>query len=333
MFGLLRGCYVDKTHKEDWVSHYCGLCMSLSKTFGSMARIFTNSDAVLLSMLYEAQCNQYIERSRHYCFLRGGRQVPIVSPSNPGSTYAAVVSSFIASSKIIDHVVDGDSWIKYFPKQFLKIGSHISRTATRVASGMNVDTEGISDQLFNQSKVEQEDGLDFLAYSHPIETATSIACSATAMLAERPENSAMLSTVGRMYGRIIYVLDSYEDYGADLKNDRFNPLAQGSIGLSIRTRAKEIFDAAYGGLRDSLKKVQFVHPEPCRTLLLGNLRAVASEILDEPVSEDGAVGEDNKESSKAKRRGCFGWDCFGADCCCDVCSCDAWCCEVDCCCD
>jgi len=115
MFGLFRGCHIEKEHKTDWMSHYCGLCVSLSQNFGSISRIFTNSDAVLISLLYGAQCEQTIEEWHHRCFLRKRRRMPITSPDSIGAKYAAIISSLIASSKIIDKVFDGDSWLKYFP--------------------------------------------------------------------------------------------------------------------------------------------------------------------------------------------------------------------------
>ncbi len=333
MFGLLRGCYIDKAHKTDWMSHYCGLCVSLSRNFGSISRIFTSSDAVLVSLLYGAQCEQAIEKRHHRCLLRKRRRMPIISPESLGSKYAAIISSLIASSKIIDNVVDGDSWLKYFPKQSLQIGSDLNRRATHLSSEINVDTKEISDQIIKQIAVEQEKGLDFLIYSQPIETATSIACSTTAELTENPFNREPLSVVGRMYGRIIYLLDSYRDYLEDIKNKSFNPLAQTLNGADIKSKAEEIFNAAYAELKSSLRTVQFVHPEPCTTLLGNNLGVVATGILYESISDD-----DPLENNRKKRSWAHWCDCSGWDCCCDCCDCsecchcggDGCCCDCDC---
>lgn len=325
MFGLLRGCYIDKTHKADWVSHYCGLCVSLSRNFGSISRIFTNTDAVLVSLLYGAQCEQAIAVRSHRCFLRRRQHMRIVSPDSVGSQYAAIISSLIASSKIIDRVVDGDSWLKYFPRQFFRLGSHLNNKATRLSAAINVDIRGISDQICRQFKIEQKKGLDFLGYSQPVEIATSTACATTAELAGNPQNREPLAIVGRMYGRIIYLLDSYRDYQTDLKNNTFNPLAQKKSGADIQRTAEEIFKTAHAELGAALRMVQFVHPEPCAALLGENLAAAGWGIL-----HAASLDKDSRKKNRRKRRWIDWCDCSGCDCCCDCCHFKGCCCDCDC---
>lgn len=237
----------------------------------------------------------------------------IISPDSICSKYAAIISSLIASSKIIDKVVDGDSWMRHFPGRFSRIGANLNRKAARLALEINMDTRGISEQVFRQIKVEQEKGLDFLVYSQPTETATSLACSTTAELTRNPQNRGPLAVVGRMYGRIIYLLDSFRDYQTDLMNKSFNPFIQSLNGTSLKRKAEEVFHAAYGELKDSLRKVEFVHPEPCLTLLGNNLGVLASGIL------DGASPDDESPEGNRGRGSWTDWCCCNDFSCCGDC--------------
>lgn len=57
MLGLVRSCaaHLDPEVRALWRAHVCGLCLSLRDTAGQPARLFTNTDAALLSVLVEAQ--------------------------------------------------------------------------------------------------------------------------------------------------------------------------------------------------------------------------------------------------------------------------------------
>lgn len=334
MFGLLKSCHLDKSQKGAWTSHYCGLCVSLSQNFGDIFRVFTNSEGVLVSLLCEAQSTERLKVSDHRCLLRRRRKTSIVSPNSVFSKYAAVVSSLIASSKIVDQVVDRDSLVKYFPKWFCKIAFDINYKALRLSSDINVDTAVINDQMLNQIRVEKETGRDFLYYSRPVETASSFAYLATAELTGNPQNRENLSMVGRMYGRIIYLLDSYRDYSADLKRKKFNPLAQTIRESEIHSTATAIFDEAYARLKTYLSNVELVRPELCLSLLGYQLGAVASGVLSVAPSAHFKTANLNPETpglDESKKESWCSWcdcGCCECDCCCESCgSCD---CPCDC---
>jgi hypothetical protein len=177
-------------------------------------------------------------------------------------------------------------------------------------------------------EVEQEKGLDFRTYAEPIETATSIACAMTAEPTGNPQYRELLSIVGRMYGRIIYLLDSYRDYPADVKNQSFNPLTQNLSGSSLKRKAEELFNAAYTELKASLELVQFVRPEPCTALLSANLGVVAAGIFSGSTADDYSF-----EGNRSKHLGAGWCDGGGCDCCCDFdfCQCGGdGCCDCNC---
>ena len=57
MFGIVRPCrhtLCGHLHRE-WLSHLCGLCLTLRDRHGHAARPVTNYDGLLVSVLTEAQ--------------------------------------------------------------------------------------------------------------------------------------------------------------------------------------------------------------------------------------------------------------------------------------
>ena len=73
MFGVIKGCGCNfsQAERRAWVSHVCGLCLTLRDNYGQLSRLATNYDAALLSVLTEAQMTQPLERERHLCPIRG----------------------------------------------------------------------------------------------------------------------------------------------------------------------------------------------------------------------------------------------------------------------
>ncbi|WP_423748068.1 DUF5685 family protein, partial [Frankia canadensis] len=57
MFGVVRPCRgrMSPELREAWMSHLCGLCLTLRDRHGQWARLATNVDAVLVSALVAAQ--------------------------------------------------------------------------------------------------------------------------------------------------------------------------------------------------------------------------------------------------------------------------------------
>jgi hypothetical protein len=91
------------------MAHLCGLCLTLRDEHGQLARLATNVDGLLLSILVEAQApvaGQY--RVAGPCPLRHMRPATVTASTELGIRYAAAVSLVAAASHIHDHVADGD---------------------------------------------------------------------------------------------------------------------------------------------------------------------------------------------------------------------------------
>ena len=124
MYGLVKGCFLGPEERDDWNAHYCGLCLALKHDYGMAARMAVNGDAVLLSMLCEAQSPDKWPRMTHRCAFRKFRPAAVIAPGPPGIHYAAAMSLLMAASKIADHIADKDSFVKRFPDFFSRLAAY-----------------------------------------------------------------------------------------------------------------------------------------------------------------------------------------------------------------
>ena len=82
MLGLTRPCstHLSADAHARWHAHLCGTCLALRETAGQPARAVTNTDAVLLSVLVEAQQpGPAATRAAGPCALRGMRGAEVIA--------------------------------------------------------------------------------------------------------------------------------------------------------------------------------------------------------------------------------------------------------------
>src|ERR1700751_2171505 len=109
MFGIIRPCRhrLGGELAEAWRAQLCGLCLALRDDYGQVARIATNYDGLVVSLLVEAQSvGQPARRKAGRCPLRGMRRADVAT--GECVRLAAVVSLALAAAKVRDHVDDRD---------------------------------------------------------------------------------------------------------------------------------------------------------------------------------------------------------------------------------
>ncbi|MFD0594840.1 DUF5685 family protein [Catellatospora coxensis] len=247
MFGIIRPCahsLSERLHGE-WLGHLCGLCLALRDEHGQAARIVTNYDGLIISVLTQAQQATVHRRTAGPCPLRGMRTAPVAQ--GVGARLAATVSLVLASAKLSDHAADGDG---AYARRPVAAGARLlaRRWATRAhRSGLDLglDTGVLLTAVHGQREVERAVTLggSLLTVTEPTELATAAAFAHTAVLAGRPGNADPLAEAGRFFGRIAHLLDAVEDLAADRAAGAWNPLlATGAsfaqAGALARTRQR-----------------------------------------------------------------------------------------------
>lgn len=331
--------------KQAWLGHLCGVCLALRDNFGQVSRIATNYDAALLSVLCEAQTPEGAEKLTSYCPLRNQFKAEVVAPGNIGSKYAASMALMMASTRIQDHLEDGETVLRHVPGISTGIARNWSQVSQKMAAGLGFDAGAINRQTHRQTEIEAQPGGDFLFYARPTELAVGAAFRHTAIIANQLQNADILYEMGRMFGRMMYLLDSYQDYATDLAAGKFNALAACFTEADMPRQASQIFQQAYHQLKHLFFSLNLPQPTLARKLLIHQLRQTGFKTLEigecppcgcyAPLSATTTTGAGfnfrrrRRRFRRRPRRGPLA--CCTAIICCDWCTDCCCCCDFDCC--
>ncbi|MFI0722153.1 DUF5685 family protein [Streptomyces sp. NPDC021224] len=261
MFGIIRPCRhrMSEGMAASWVAHLCGLCLALRDGHGQVARIATNYDGLIVSVLVEAQTAADAGQQRRTagpCPLRGMRTAPVAT--GEGARLAAAVSLVLASAKMRDHVEDRDGAYARRPVAAAARGvaRRWDKAGARTGEDLGFDTAVLVDAIGRQGAIEAAvgPGTPLLAVTEPTETATAAAFAHTAVLAGRPGNKAPLEEAGRLFGRLAHLLDAVEDLAEDTRTGAWNPLTATGTDLA---EARRLCDDALHGIRLALRDTDF----------------------------------------------------------------------------
>ncbi|MEV5973289.1 DUF5685 family protein [Streptomyces sp. NPDC051921] len=293
MFGIVRPCThrLSEGLKTEWMAHLCGLCLALRADHGQLARVVTNYDGLIVSVLTEAQtgATEAGRRTAGPCPLRAMRTAPVAR--GEGARLAAAVSLVLASAKIRDHVADRDGLLARRPVAAAarRVARSWDRAGARTGRALGFDTAVLVDAVDRQTGIEAlaGPGTPLLAVTEPTETATAAAFAHTAVLAGRPGNAEPLAEAGRLFGRLAHLLDAVEDQAADDAVGAWNPLT--ATGTS-REEARRLADDALHGIRLALKDAEFADRRLAHVLLAHELRASVDRAFGTTTCAHGAPG-------------------------------------------
>ncbi|MEU6443497.1 DUF5685 family protein [Streptomyces sp. NPDC047046] len=274
MFGMVRPCAhsLGEKLKNRWMAHLCGLCLALRGDHGQFARIATNYDGIVISVLTEAQTPRERQGRRRAgpCALRGMRTARV--SEGEGARLAGAVSLALAAVKVRDHVADGDGMLARRPVAAAagRVASGWAEAAHRSAAGLGFDTGVLLAAAERQPGIEAlaGPGTSLLTVTEPTETATAAAFAHTALLADRPHNAAPLAEAGRLFGRLAHLLDAVEDQAEDAARGAWNPL---TATATPRPEARRLADDALHGIRLALADTDFADPALAHRLLVHEL--------------------------------------------------------------
>ncbi|MEU1349510.1 DUF5685 family protein [Streptomyces sp. NPDC005775] len=275
VFGIVRPCThrLSEGLKAEWMAHLCGLCLALRSDHGQFARIVTNYDGLIVSVLTEAQTERTPAQRRTAgpCPLRAMRTAPVAR--GEGARLAAAVSLVLASAKVRDHVADRDGLLARRPVAAAarRVAAGWDRAGARTGAQLGFDTALLVDAVDRQTGIEllAGPGTPLLTVTEPTETATAAAFAHTAVLAGKPRNAEPLAEAGRLFGRLAHLLDAVEDQEADAASGAWNPLT--ATGTS-RAEARRLCDDALRGVRLALRDAEFADDKLAHVLLAHELR-------------------------------------------------------------
>jgi Family of unknown function (DUF5685) len=349
VFGIIRPC----RHRlggelgAAWQAHLCGMCLSLRDDHGQAARLATNYDGLVISVLAEAQADGAPERrTAGRCALRRMRKLDVAI--GDCARLAATVSLVLAAAKIRDHADDGDGALGRpgVRGAATALASRWAAASTRTGRELGFEVGVLTEAIGRQTAIEAAagPGTPLLTVTEPTETATAAAFAHTAVLAGKPGNQASLGEAGRLFGRIAHLVDAVEDLAADQASGAWNPLVATGTDLA---EARRLCDDALLGIKLALNEAEFTDARLVHTLLVHELARSVHRVFARATVPGGpaplaatataglgcglpaAAGLSGLLAIRHRRGCCEGCCCdCGEDCCCE-CSCD--CCGDACC--
>ncbi len=279
MFGIIRPCRhrLGERLGASWTAHLCGLCLALRADHGQLARVATNYDGLIVSVLTEAQTaagRPAGRRTAGPCPLRGMRTASVAR--GEGARLAAAVSLVLASAKVRDHVADRDGLFARRPVAVAarRLAAGWDRGGVRAGAALGFGVDVLLDAVHRQQEIEAltVHGASLFAVTEPTETATAAAFAHTAVLAGRPDNEEPLAEAGGLFGRLAHLLDAVEDLEEDARTGAWNPIAVTATPLP---EVRRLCDDAVHGVRLALREVDFGDGALAHALLVHELpRAV-----------------------------------------------------------
>ncbi|MGN0817630.1 MAG: DUF5685 family protein [Candidatus Coproplasma sp.] len=230
---------------------YCGMCKSINKSSGSLARTALTYDMAFMSALLHNIKNQDVKVEKRRCALHPLKRRYMALPDDT-SILLGCINTVLAYYKLLDDKLDGDK--KGVFAFLYKSGYRRAlKNHPRVA-------EIIRRQTDNQRDIEQRNTAIIDEACEP--TAVMMRDLSTYVLGEYADEN----TAGLCYdvGKWIYLADALDDYDKDVKKGRFNVFYNvfkaNCKAEAVKVGAQEInfiFNSLFADMRERLAAVKF----------------------------------------------------------------------------
>lgn len=225
MFGFLpgpcRGCSPRDEHSA-WRSHFCGLCNTLRARYGLWSRWLINRDSTFLALTGSALAMRELEPTSATCCNPLGKKRALVQ-HHPQMKYAAAVTICGLAVKLRDDAGDEQGLRRHASRA----GGWLLRRAVSKArvdlEAAGFPVERVAGTIGGQGAAERS-GTGLTDAVQPVARTYGAIFGHMAGLAGTPAGTAALTDAGAALGRMIYTVDAWEDYEADVRRRRFNPL-------------------------------------------------------------------------------------------------------------
>lgn len=216
MFGYVRP-YRDELkvrEQRDYETLYCGLCLSLGRRHGFLARMFLNYDFTFLAMLLDGDKPV---AERHACPARLWCRKKACACGS-GVDAAADAGTILAYWKLRDTVVDGTFW----KRMGARILCWLFRKSYRRAAAKRPDFDrAVRESLEQLQRLEQE---GCTSLDRTADTFAKI-LSAAALRSDNPGRDRALEQLLYHVGRWIYLVDAWDDLEEDRQRGGYNPIS------------------------------------------------------------------------------------------------------------
>lgn len=254
MKGLIRPCrsHLGPELYARWQAHLCGLCLTLRDTGGHADRVLTGYDALLLSVLVEAQLGAVAMTTAAPCPLRGFARATVVASHSPAARLAATGAVFAGAFDAADKVADGDG-SRALRRPLRMLARRWEAAADPLAADVGFDPQPLRTAAAAAAEVERAPHSQLTHLLAPTGEVVARLFEHTAVVAGRPANRRALADCGAAFGQLLHLIDAVRDRAADTAAGKFNPLER--TGTTMR-EAQDLADTLMTRISDGLRRTE-----------------------------------------------------------------------------
>ena len=216
MFGYVRPFRDELKVRElrDYEALYCGLCQTLGRRHGFLARMFLNYDFTFLAMLLDGDKPV---TERHPCPARFWCRKKNCAMAG-GADAAADAGTILTYWKLRDTVMDGSFWKRTLARAL----SWLFRRSYRRAAASRPDFDRAVRENLEQLQILEWEGCASL--DRTADTFAKI-LSAAAPQSDDSDHDRALEQLLYHVGRWIYLVDAWDDLEEDRRQNGYNPIS------------------------------------------------------------------------------------------------------------
>lgn len=212
-----KKCGMSDAEKEFRRLNYCGTCKTIGSLYGQKSRLLLNHDTVFLAEILTALGGENVsEWQKSYQSLNCLNLPETEMPK--ALQFAATTNIILAEVKLNDHIFDENKRRYKFARNAF---SKEFQAAEKLLNEWNFPLAEVKEILISQKSRENEcKSLEYLAF--PTAQTTAVFFREGVKQTGKNEVEKLAFELGFEFGKLVYLLDAFEDYEKDFHNERFN---------------------------------------------------------------------------------------------------------------
>ena len=198
---------------------YCGVCHALGESYGAAARMTLSYDFTFAAMLYASLNEDTYEVEKTACPFNPLKKRAALKKCE-ASYFSCDAAMILLWCKNIDNVEDSSFGKKMLYRGFLPFTKRCAQKAKVRDEDLFEAIEGLP-----SLQEEAEGKEDFTLDSVCDPTAVTLS-KIFSLMSEDENNKRILSRLGYMLGRFIYICDAVDDFDKDMRKGSFNPFGK-----------------------------------------------------------------------------------------------------------
>lgn len=249
-----KKCGMSEAEKHFRRLNYCGTCKTIGSLYGQKSRLLLNHDTVFLAEILSALSGENVKDwqkslQSYNCFNLPTGEMP------KSLQFAAATNVILTEFKLADHFADENKKRyrfaqKAFSKEFQKAAKNLET--------FQFPLDDVKAILQTQTRRETEKSAETAAkrleiYAEPTAQTTAIFFREGVRHIGRTDLIDSAFALGYSFGKLIYLLDAFEDYEKDFRSGQFNAiraafdLSESNVSPAIKRRSVSILrDLEYG---------------------------------------------------------------------------------------